>query len=232
VNNFLRISALPEFRCQSAAARFIYRSLCVLYLLGLVTVSGSGAQLPNSPTASSEPGLSFSIADFDGDLKPDLANVQAGQTDVSSTNYQIQLQLSAAGRQTFQIVAPLGGLRIVASDVNGDDALDLVLTTKWLRQPVAILLNDGHGSFSQVDPDAFPEAFGESETKLASIATRVPDAVAVPQQSREDVCSAKKLLIDPELQPCRNGVSDSRFCIASLLISHLSRAPPSTASRS
>jgi hypothetical protein len=227
VSNFLRILTLSRFRRQSAAARFIYRSLCVLFLLGFAGVTRSTAELASSPTPSPEPGLSFSIADFDGDLKPDLANVQAGQTDVSSTNYQIQLQLSAAGRQTFQIVAPLGGLRIVASDVNGDNALDLVLTTRWLRQPVAILLNDGHGSFSQVDPDAFPEAFGGSETKWGLIATHVPDAVAAPPQSREDACSAKKLFLDLQSQPRRNEVSDSRFRIASLFLSHLGRAPPS-----
>jgi hypothetical protein len=232
VNKPFRILPRSRFLCLSVAARFVCRSVWVLFLVGLIGVARSGAEVPSAPTPSQGPGLSFSIADFDGDLKPDLANVQAGQTDVSSTSYQIQLQLSAAGRQTFQIVAPLGGLRIVASDVNGDNALDLVLTTKWLRQPVAILLNDGHGSFSQVDLDAFPTAFGESEAKWGSAAGQAPDAVAVPPQSREDTCWATDFFLDRQLEYRRNAVSSSRFCIAALWISHLGRAPPFDASLS
>src|SRR5271170_3994083 len=67
---------------------------------------------------------------------------------VGRTNYSVQLHLSSVGQHSIQLVAPAGGLQIEARDVNGDDAIDLVLTTAWLKQPVAIFLNDGHGSFS------------------------------------------------------------------------------------
>src|SRR6202043_727763 len=106
--------------------------------------------VPSVRAASPGSDLSFSIGDFDGDSNPDLASVQAGQSDLTRTDYWVQLQLSVRGRQSFQIVAPIGGLQIVSRDVNGDHALDLVLTTTWLRRPVAILLNDGHGNFSRV----------------------------------------------------------------------------------
>jgi hypothetical protein len=100
--------------------------------------------------------LAFAVADFDGDLRPDLAHIQIGRSDAALTDYWVQLQLSGAGQQSILVVAPSGGLQISVRDVNGDDAPDLVLTTSWLKTPVAILLNDGRGGFSRKEPSAFP----------------------------------------------------------------------------
>jgi hypothetical protein len=210
----------------------MYRSLWGLFFVGLLGGAAAGADVPSAPATSYRPGLSFSIADFDGDLKPDLANVQAGRSDISSTDYRIQLQLSAAGLQTFQIVAPRGGLEIVARDVNGDHVLDLVLTATWLRQPVAILLNDGHGSFSRVDPAVFPKAFSESKTNWGSSGDQAPDAVGVPPQSRGEISSGIELFLH---LPSKSGFvafSDERFGTGPFLIAYLGRAPPVKASHS
>jgi hypothetical protein len=188
--------------------------------------AAAGTDVPRAPATSFGPSLSFSVADFDGDLRPDLASVQTGKSDDSRTDYWIQLQLSAAGRQTFQIVAPIGGLQIAARDVNGDHALDLVLTTTWLRQPVAILLNDGHGSFSRVDPTAFPEAFSESKAGWSSATPQATDTVGVPPQSRGEICSEMKIFLHLLSQAGFVALSDSRLGIGPFLISQLGRAPP------
>jgi len=196
------------------------------------SIGAAAADLPTAHAASQGPNLSFSIADFDGDSKPDLASVRAGNGDLARTDYWIQLQLSAAGRQTFQIVAPIGGLQIASRDVNGDHALDLVLTTTWLRQPVAILLNDGHGMFSQVEPAAFPGAFSESETSWGSTTQHAIDAVGLPPQSREDICSETNLFLHLLSQAPFSARPDSRFGVGPFLISHLGRAPPFEVSHS
>ena len=222
------ISKLPRLRF--AAVRCLYRSLCLVFFAALLSGAAAAADLPGAPASSLGPNLPFSIADFDGDSKPDLASVQAGKSDLGRTDYWIQLQLSVARRQTFQIVAPLGGLQIVARDVNGDNALDLVLTTTWLRQPVAILLNDGHGIFSRVDPGVFPEAFHESKTGWDSTTQHAMDAVCVPPQSREDICSEAELLRHVRLASRVVANSFPQFRSGSLLISHPGRAPPSAIS--
>jgi len=209
-----------------ATLRFLCRTLCLLFFAGLLCGGAAAADVPSARGASFASNLSFSVADFDGDSRPDLASVQAGKSDLTCTDYWIQLQLSAAGRQTFQIAAPIGGLQIVSRDVNGDHALDLVLTTAWLRQPVAILLNDGHGNFSQVDPAAFPEVFNESKTSWGSTTERAIDTVGVPPQSREDICSGTELFAHLRSEARFAPGSDSRFGIGSFLISHLGRAPP------
>jgi hypothetical protein len=206
--------------------RFLYRFLCVLIFAGFLAGAATAADVPSAPTGPVGPNLSFAVADFDGDSRPDLATVQAGKGDSLRTVYWIQFQLSSAGRQTFRIVAPMGGIQISSRDVNGDNALDLVLTTTWLRQPVAILLNDGHGTFSRVDPDAFPEAFSESKTSWGSTTDHAIDAVGAPPHSREDTCLETDLFLYLRSRSRSTVNSDSRFGIHPSLISHLGRAPP------
>jgi hypothetical protein len=223
------LSRLLSYRC--ASVRFLYRALCLLFFAGILGGAAAAADVPSGHAASLGPSLSFSVADFDGDSKPDLARVQTGRSDLARTDYWIQLQLSAAGRQTFQIAGPTGGLQIASRDVNGDHALDLVLTT-WLGQPVAILLNDGHGTFSRVDPDTFPEAFSESKTSWGSTADHAIDAVGVPPQSREDIRSETHLFLHLRSQSRFAVSSDSRFDVGPFLNSHLGRAPPFEVSQS
>ena len=64
-------------------------------------------------------------------------------------------------------------------DVNGDNALDLVVTTAWLNRPVAVLVNDGHGNFAVSDPGSFPAALGGSEAVWKDLAVTCPDLAAV-----------------------------------------------------
>lgn len=225
--------AVPEFlRHRFSTVRLLYRSLRLLFLGAFFAGWAAAASVPSTPASSLGSNLSFSVADFDGDAKPDLASVQTGKSGSAHADYWIQLQLSAVGRQTFQIFAPEGGLQIVARDVNGDHALDLVLTTTWLRQPVAILLNDGHGNFSRVEPAAIPEAFSESKTRWGSKTDHLIAGVGVPAQSREDLCSNAGPFLHL-LPQSRFVISvDSRFGIGSFLISQLARAPPLEVSHS
>ena len=225
--------AVPNFlRDHLAPTRFVYRSLFLLFFAGLLGGLAAAADVPSANASSLGSNLSFSIGDFDGDSKPDLASVQAGKSDLTRTDYWVQLQLSVAGRQSFQIVAPLGGLQIVSRDVNGDHALDLVLTTTWLRQPVAILLNDGHGTFSRAEPADFPEAFSESKTSWGFTTDHAIDAVGIPPQSRQDICSETELFLHLRSQARFAPSSDSLFRVNPCLISHLGRAPPFEVSRS
>jgi len=233
VDNFAtNLSVLHFLRYQRVPIRFLYLSLCLLFFVGLLAGAASAADAPGTHAASPGPNLSFSVADFDGDSKPDLASVEYGTSDSAGTDYLIQLRLSAVGRQSFQIAAPIGGLQIVARDVNGDHALDLVITTRWHRQPVAILLNDGHGKFSRIDSDAFPGAFRESEIGWNSSTQHEIEPVGVPPQSRDEICSGTEHFLHLREHTGLAPGTNSQFGIGSFLISHLGRAPPSEVSHS
>ena len=105
----------------------------------------------------------FAIADFDGDNRPDLATVETGLIGASHARYWIGFRMSAGARQTIGVNAPVGGLEIVSRDVNGDNIVDLVVSAAWLKSPVAVLVNDGHGNFTIRDPAAFSSGADQSE---------------------------------------------------------------------
>jgi hypothetical protein len=203
---------------------FLWGFLSVL--LGLAARStAEAADVPNRLVISA--GLDqFAIADFDGDMRPDLASIQAEPDSSGVTNYWIQLQLSTFGQQSIQLFAPAGGLRVEARDVNGDHSIDLVLATAWFRQPVAILVNDGHGKFSQVEPTTFSGAFRESKTNWGSPLNQGMDALGVPPQSQARLCwdardSLRRRSPKGFISTLSAGILTNPF-----LSSHAGRAPP------
>jgi hypothetical protein len=214
--------------CSSAAPGFFVRSIFLLVFIGLVGGSAAAkTDIQNAPIVSFGPGPQFAIADFDGDLHPDLAIVQGGQTTSGNTDYWIQLQLSKAGWQSIRLVGPAGGLQVEARDVNGDHAVDLVLTTAWLRQPVAIFLNDGHGSFSRVEPSAFPGAFSESKTNWGFGSHPSIDTVDVLPQSRAGACREARNPLGGRSPRGLISPTGAGFPLSPLIASQAARAPPS-----
>ncbi len=182
----------------------------------------------NVPTSPRGPGLSFAIADFDGDQRPDLAAIEGG-TGSEATSYLIELHLSARGLQSIRLVAPAGGLLLEARDVNGDHAVDLVVATAWFRQPVAIFLNDGHGGFSRVEPSAFPKAFDPDDPSWGSGVCHREDAIGASSQSRNGTCS--EMTVFSGVRPSREWTpSNRRFVFNTFLASSAGRAPPSRVS--
>jgi hypothetical protein len=144
--------------CARAPLRTLLGVCLVVGTAGWVSAASSSTQ--HSPSSSGGFNSNFAIADFDGDRRPDLATVEVEKgSSAGRTQYSIRLQLTVGATQVFGVIAPAGGLQIVAKDVNGDDALDVVVSTAWQHKQVAVLLNDGHGKFTMADPAAFPADF-------------------------------------------------------------------------
>jgi hypothetical protein len=145
-----------------------FPALCfVLGASGWVNAASTSRPQPQGHSVAWN--ASFAIADFDGDRKPDFATVEAQKGSSSdTTRYSIRLQLTHGATQVFALTAPAGGLQIVARDVNGDNALDVLVSTAWLNKQVAVLLNDGHGNFTLADPADFPSARREREGRWNS----------------------------------------------------------------
>jgi hypothetical protein len=169
----------------------------------------------------------FAIADFDGDHRADLATVQAGTESASQSRYWIRFELTSGNRQFFKVTGPAGGLRISPRDVNGDHALDLVVSTAWLNQTIAILLNDGHGNFTLADPSAFPDAAPDSQAGWSGQRTQTLDNAAIPRSwFKAKVCAvgASAFLAGDhaELRP----IFAFRFRLTQPEFSWAGRAPP------
>ena len=222
-----RSKPILTFHFRDVFASLGYRRSFLFLLAALVVSMTPRAAAQHVPTPSSRPDLPFVFSDFDGDHRPDLAFVQSGRSDSSSTDYWVQLQLSSEGSQAIRVVGPTGGLQIAARDVNGDQVPDLVLTSAWRDQPVAILLNDGHGNFSPLDPSANSQAFSASSTCWTSSASPDQDLLVAPLQSRSSghPAAVRLPVLDSSLHVARR--SDCGFFLNRYLASHPGRAPPS-----
>ena len=146
---------------------------------------GSGPLFTAAPVVTLTPGSSFytfGVGDFDADGRVDLVTI----FDATSTRVEIRKGL---GNGRFQEpsggVAVRAGARIAAvADVNVDSRPDVVVShtdSGW----ISILLNDGHGSFTQAPQS--PRDLG-TETWGVVVADvngdRRPDIVAATVNSR------------------------------------------------
>jgi hypothetical protein len=230
VNFTANFGALRILRDRLAKNGNFLTRVWVLLFVFVASGAAARANTSNPPARSIGPGSQFAISDFDGDRRPDIASIQPAPNGPGRTNYWIQVQLSETGRQFIRLAGPAGGLQIEARDVNGDRAVDLVVTTAWFRQPVAIFLNDGHGSFTQTEPDSFPGAFNESGESFSAVVQLSMDTVGVPPQSGAGLCSEAGAPARLQSNVGSIPPPSSGFVHSSFLISHAGRAPPSLVS--
>jgi hypothetical protein len=169
----------------------------------------------------------FAIADFDGDQLPDFATVQMGRLTGSAAHYSIQIELGRGSLQTVSLIAPVGGLEINLRDVNGDQALDLVVSTQWLKGPVAVLLNDGHGNFTVADPGTYPNAALGQESQWKVAVEEVRDWAVLPLLRDGDgkLYGSGKLYSACESSE-RTTAEEPCFSVAEATSSKSGRSPP------
>jgi hypothetical protein len=153
-------------------------ALLLLVFASIVAVGLETGRPARNAAAPHDAGIvpQFAIEDFDGDSRPDIATVLEGRSGAADNHYRIRFQLSSGGSQNIDLTAPVGGLDISSRDVNGDDFLDVVVTTARTNRPVAVLLNDGTGNFAASDPSAFPGAFRKSSNFWRGLTGELRDA--------------------------------------------------------
>jgi hypothetical protein len=169
----------------------------------------------------------FTIEDFDGDSRPDIATVLEGPRGAVINHYRITFRLSSGSSQNIDLAAPVGGLDLSPRDVNGDDFLDVVVTTAGTNWPVAVLVNDGAGNFTASDPSAFPGAFRKSSHFWRALAEESPEASpAIYSRFFSSDLEARNgtfsVLVESGIFASRSGRSGTRDTETS----YLGRAPP------
>ena len=190
---------------QLALACLLWFGLTVVFLSSRAATEHSSA----TSVLSHFNGARFVFADLDGDRKPDLALVEMQSQLSNKANYSIRLQLSHGGESAIGVLAPFGGLRIAARDVNGDDNVDLIVTSILDAHFVEVLLNDGRGNFSVAASGDFPEFESETQESLnspsgpradqatllivrTSFGERAPSGYAYDQDRSMDSCPLAK----------------------------------------
>ena len=215
---------LPLCRSLRQPAWF---ALLVLFVIFGPSARGKAASVSaNAPASSQGTASRFAIADFDGDSRPDLATVEVGQVGASHARYWIGFRLSAGTQQLIGVTAPVGGLEIASRDVNGDNSLDLIVTTAWLKLPVAVLVNDGHGNFTVADPAAFSAIIWSPEKIWTPPNFEPKDAAAAVLARASSDCTANDSASERSVTPrplVTKSLCQHAFPLAA---SVLGRAPP------
>lgn len=169
---------------RNRLAAFLLAACCLVLMSSRAAARGfdfgenpctAQAQKCSSGIAESQ----FAIGDFDGDRQPDLATVEIARFNPLHSRYSVSFQLSQGRAQTIGVTGPAGGLVLVARDVNGDRALDLVLVTAWRHEMVAVLLNDGEGNFAAVDAAQFQFTAVSSASQFRIARTKADDRTAL-----------------------------------------------------
>jgi len=200
----------------------------VLFLVAFAQAARAQRDTQTSASILPQSGSQFAIDDFDGDNRPDVASVEAGQRDGRDTRYQIRLQLTGGPLQTIPLTAPIGGLQLRSRDVNGDNFPDVVVTTFWTNQPVAVLLNDGLGNFSEAKTSRFPGAFTSSEVSVTSGSYAIIDtAAALFQRYLPGQCEDRASISSPPRIVRLSAAETSHFVASSNGHLFFGRAPPS-----
>lgn len=187
-----RESRIAERTGQVHAPLFV----CLLVLLGLLRGGGTARSNDSNAFVAGHglpPAMDpFAIDDFDGDLAPDIASVQPISSNSSGTSYLIQLQFGSGKRLSISLTAPWGDVRIVARDVNGDRIPDLIISSARTEEPYAVLINDGNGAFSRVDPSSVQALHRKSKQTL-SWSRPLPSETAAtsPPSAERDFAKAK-----------------------------------------
>jgi len=220
-----------QFRQNSSVAKATGKVLLMLCFVAAVVCRADAAA---NSTRHSQPAVLginsyFAIADFDGDQKPDLATVEVQKGSSSrTTQYSIRFQLTAGISQVFGVTAPSGGLQIVARDVNGDNVLDVLVTTSLQHEQVAVLLNDGHGKFTRADASEFPAAIQDNSRRWNSGKISPGDSsVVVRIEYPSGEADRESKFDEPQsyFELTHTFVRKNSSCLS--LFSLLGRAPPS-----
>jgi len=158
------------------------------------------------------------VADLDGDHLPDLASgIKTGH---SSEGYSYRVDLDLSGkpdRKSFSVLSQEpNGLNIQAIDVDGDQDLDLVITSRWSMQPIGVWINDGSGSFTPGDLDQYGSRIWQTSPSVRS--SHLASTIVLQHEWR-------RLDISIGSQRLNFGLSDFRLRPVSLVSENTSRIP-------
>ena len=222
-------SGIAERTAQVHAPLFV----CLLAILGPL-IAGGTTRSHNSNVFVARHGFPaaiepFAIGDFDGDRVPDVATVQLLSSNSSGTNYIIQLQFGSGKRRSVYLTTPWGDVRIVARDVNDDRIADLIVSSAWTEEPYAVLINDGNGAFSTVDPPSVQTLPRKSKQRLSWPRPQPPETAATSPPSAARGFAKTKCIGHPRTTKGSVHRPDSVSIRCPLLVSLPGHAPPASA---
>ena len=127
-------------------------------------ISGHAAAAPDSVVWANHREVTRYATAFDGDHSLEAATV-AEQAFARYVLYVVRLKFASGTEQSLAVVAPPGGLQPEMRDMSGDSVPnDLVLSSRLLRSPLVVVLNNGH---DQLMVAIWPGSFATGEGRAS-----------------------------------------------------------------
>ena len=205
--------------------------VCLIAAIHFSFGPSSFNRLSGSPRDAFHIGARFVFADLDGDRIPDLAQVESQNPRSATANYSIHVKLSAGVESAIGVSGPMGGLRVAARDVNGDNNLDLVVTSDIDSSFVEVFLNDGHGNFVAAPSANLARLGNEPEVILETPAGPPRDVVtlASARTSLDEALIRDSYVHDPIYSAGRRAQRQNQPTLQREGLPHLGRSPPVSA---
>jgi len=125
-----------------------------------VRLAAANPEIPELPSPLSAPPTSgWVLADFNGDLTPDLASARLTHHDARGYWQEVCVKLGS-GQTSFYFRSRAAKVELSAWDIDGDDDSDIVVLEALSKRPVGVWLNDGAGSFDEGNLERFSRAWG------------------------------------------------------------------------
>src|SRR5262249_1608248 len=118
-------------------------------------------------------------------------------------------------------------LEINAVDVDGDNDLDLVISGRFLGEPIGVWINDGAGSFSRSSSDAYPSCFEKAWVSSSDSSPLSQAAETKPSQRDLANLDTQTFFRAPQCTSKITGRISTDPVFQVQYGSHLLRAPPS-----
>jgi hypothetical protein len=142
-------------------------SISACAAVALLAAAHSEAQTFRLGNAAGPFGWSSAIADFNTDGRPDVAIADHVGTHAGGYRYRIELSMSGqvSDHVTFESVHD--AITIIASDIDFDRDLDIIIGVPLTGRTVGVWLNDGDGHFTSADLAQFPPTLQAQQTVAA-----------------------------------------------------------------
>jgi FG-GAP-like repeat len=149
-------------------SKMLGRFLLLMLLIAAAHIPGIAAV--SGAWGPSVPGSNWIFSDFDGDQKPDLAELHRASLSISlSTGNQQKLFTFSQNDEP--------GTEIIAVDIDNDHDLDILVRNRFLPQSSNVWLNNGNGDFTETF--VYHDPHPTQDLGLAQLRTSDPD-LAIP----------------------------------------------------